>query len=137
MQELFNLRHASARNVIERIFGVLKGRFRILHLAPEYNLDIQAQIPASLCAIYNFIRTHDHNEGPILERDLHNQNYEDFEGGDLDFGEPEQGATMSARRDQIAQAMWEDYQQILIQRGAENLGDSTDKDSDVEMVDEN
>jgi hypothetical protein len=26
-QELYNLRHASARNVVERIFGVLKERF--------------------------------------------------------------------------------------------------------------
>ena len=30
-KELFNLRHASvARNAIERIFGILKQRFRIL-----------------------------------------------------------------------------------------------------------
>ena len=58
-EELFNLRHASARNVIERIFGVLKRCFRILLLAPEYNLEIQARIPAALCSIHNFIRTHD------------------------------------------------------------------------------
>ena len=31
--ELFNLRHAQARNIIERIFGVLKNRFQILRLA--------------------------------------------------------------------------------------------------------
>jgi len=54
-EELFNLCHASARNVIERIFGVLKWRFRILLLAPEYGLDVQAQIPTALCAIHNFI----------------------------------------------------------------------------------
>ena len=54
-EELFNLRHASARNVIERIFGVLKRHFRILLLAPEYSLQIQARIPAALCAIHNFI----------------------------------------------------------------------------------
>ena len=41
-EELFNLRHASAHNVIECIFGVLKRRFRILHLAPEYDMEVQA-----------------------------------------------------------------------------------------------
>ena len=29
-KELFNLRHASARNIIERMFGILKNRFAIL-----------------------------------------------------------------------------------------------------------
>ena len=47
-EELFNLRHAQARNVIERIFGVLKKRFRILLIGPEYDITIQAQIPAAL-----------------------------------------------------------------------------------------
>ena len=54
-KELFNLRHAQARNVIERIFGVLKRRFRILLLAPEYNIEIQNRIPAALAALHNFI----------------------------------------------------------------------------------
>ena len=42
-EELFNLRHASAWNVIECIFGVLKWHFRILLIAPEYNLEVQAR----------------------------------------------------------------------------------------------
>ena len=68
-EELFNLRHASARNVIERIFRVLKRRFRILLLAPEYTLHIQARIPAALCAIHNFIIKHDPAEDITLTDD--------------------------------------------------------------------
>ena len=34
-QELFNLRHASARNIVERIFGILKNRFAILQHNPS------------------------------------------------------------------------------------------------------
>jgi hypothetical protein len=34
-EELFNLRHAQARNVIERIFEVLKKRWDILNQAPQ------------------------------------------------------------------------------------------------------
>jgi len=53
--ELFNLRHASARNVIEQIFGVLKRCFRILVYAAEIDMDLQAHIPAALAAIHNFM----------------------------------------------------------------------------------
>ena len=58
MFEVFNLRHAQARNVIEHIFGVLKQHFRILLLAPAYSIEIQTRIPASLAAIHNFIKVH-------------------------------------------------------------------------------
>ena len=65
-EELFKLRHASARNVIECIFGVLKRRFQILLLALEYSTQIQARISAALCAIHNFIRIHDPAEDEIF-----------------------------------------------------------------------
>ena len=35
--ELFNLRHASLRNVIERIFGIFKSRFLIFKSAPPFS----------------------------------------------------------------------------------------------------
>jgi hypothetical protein len=54
-EELFNLHHASARNVIEHIFGMLKHFFHILLLSPEYSMEIQACIPAALCAVHNFV----------------------------------------------------------------------------------
>ena len=58
-EELFSLCHASAWNVTEQIFGVLECRFRILLIASEYGLDIQAHIPSALCAIHNFNCKHD------------------------------------------------------------------------------
>ena len=64
-KELFNLHHAQARNVIERIFGVLKQHFRILLLPPHYPLDFQPHIPVALCALQNFILKTDSNEGTI------------------------------------------------------------------------
>ena len=54
-EELFNLQHISACNVIEQIFGVLKCRFWILLIALEYSLKIQACIPAALATVHNFI----------------------------------------------------------------------------------
>jgi hypothetical protein len=40
-KELFNLRYASLRNFIERIFGVIKRKFKILRTALEYSVDTQ------------------------------------------------------------------------------------------------
>jgi hypothetical protein len=115
-EELFNLRHSSARNVIERIFGVLKRRFRILLLAPEYSLQIQARIPAALCAIHNFIRIHDPAEDAIFTADDDDDNHGNPPlDQDLDHDHIANAAaaaeidTPSLKRDQIAQAMWDDY----------------------------
>jgi len=58
----FNM-HQLETYIIEQIFGVLKCHFQILLLAPEYDLNVQAQIPTALCAIHNFICVHDQGEG--------------------------------------------------------------------------
>ena len=42
-KELFNLRHAQLRNVIERIFGVMKKRFPILNKSMEYPMHRQVE----------------------------------------------------------------------------------------------
>ena len=55
-QELFNLRHSSLRNAIERIFGVLKKRFKVLNVQLEYPIPVQVQIVKALCCVYNIIR---------------------------------------------------------------------------------
>jgi DDE superfamily endonuclease len=55
-KELWNLRHASLRNVIERIFGVLKKRFPILDTSRRFPLATQFRLVHALCAVHNFIR---------------------------------------------------------------------------------
>ena len=49
-KELFNLRHSSLRNVIERSFGVMKKRFPLLQLMHSYELKFQSVL--TLCAFY-------------------------------------------------------------------------------------
>ena len=110
-EELFNLRHASLRNVIERIFGVLKRHFRILLLAPEYSLAIQARIPVALSAIHNFIRTHEPGEepqqgNPDVHHDVNDHSNEDLAAGIVEQEE------VDVRRDKIAQDMWDDYLRV-------------------------
>jgi DDE superfamily endonuclease len=136
-EELFNLRHSSARNVIERIFGVLKRRFRILLLAPEYNLDIQARIPAALCAIHNFIVIHNPDEEQIHAGDENDENGDDNAPFDNHHdGAQAAGAGFdgpSVRRDNIAQAMWDDYLAVRLERGIDSDDESeTESDNDDE-----
>ena len=134
-KELFNLRHASARNVIERIFGVLKRRFRILLIAPEYNLDIQARIPAALCAIHNFISAHDLHEDTLAETQdfFDDSRYGSYESYHME-GVEEEETGPSIKRDNIAQEMWDDYRNVLNARAAQELDLSDDEfGSDDEM----
>ena len=58
MKELFNLRYTSLRNTVERIFSVVKHKFKILVTIEEYSLDVQRDIVTALTGLYNFIRTY-------------------------------------------------------------------------------
>jgi hypothetical protein len=116
-QELFNLWHAQAQNVIERIFGVLKHHFHILLLGPKYQYSIQAQIPATLCAIYNFICIHNSSEEDSEISGAEEQYNQQADAGDdvmysIGFQESTNDAVV-ARCDRIAAEMWTSYQDIL------------------------
>jgi hypothetical protein len=144
-EELFNLRHASARNVIERIFGVMKRRFRILLVSPEYKIAIQARIPAALCALHNYIRIHDPDEEPLPHRAVFNDN-------PTHQGQPAQGGpdvtdpmveddvvddvSANVFRDRMAAEMWEDYQNILHERNLVDITHSLDIDEDPEDIED-
>ncbi|XP_061340027.1 uncharacterized protein LOC133286609 [Gastrolobium bilobum] len=54
--KLFNLRHASLRNVIERIFGIFKSRFTIFKSAPPFLFETQAELVLACVALHNFLR---------------------------------------------------------------------------------
>ncbi|KAG2742872.1 hypothetical protein P692DRAFT_20697518, partial [Suillus brevipes Sb2] len=109
--------HAMLRNAVEHIFGVIKRRFRILLLPPEYKMDIQARIPPALCLVHNVIRVHDPNDMMDYRNVLDAHILTDT--GNLANGPPtEQARTrVSLRRDQIASEMWEAYNRERIQRG--------------------
>ncbi|CAA0820171.1 Unknown protein, partial [Striga hermonthica] len=56
-RELYNLRHAKARNVIERAFGILKMRWAILRSCSYYTIRTQNRIIMACALLHNFIRT--------------------------------------------------------------------------------
>ncbi|XP_052726956.1 uncharacterized protein LOC128194802 [Vigna angularis] len=110
-RELFNHRHSSLRNVIERTFGVLKKRFPIIASGtePHYGLETMTNIILTCCILHNFIREVD-NDDPLLnevdndlnEREEHNVSSSQVREDDYRVG--------STIRDAIADEMWRDYQ---------------------------
>ncbi|KAL0435193.1 UNVERIFIED_CONTAM: hypothetical protein Sradi_0227200 [Sesamum radiatum] len=55
-EELFNLRHGSARNVIDRTFDLLKSRWGVLTSLSHYPISVQNKIIIACCLLHNFIR---------------------------------------------------------------------------------
>ena len=54
--ECFNMRHSSARNVIERCFGILKKRWTVLRSPTFYPLKVQMRVITACCLLHNLIR---------------------------------------------------------------------------------
>lgn len=54
-QEKYNTLHSSARNTVERTFGILKGRFRCLlvHRVLHYDPVMVAKITIACCVLHN------------------------------------------------------------------------------------
>jgi hypothetical protein len=55
-KEVFNYAHSSLHNVIERSFGVLKMKWRILLSLPSFSLKKQSKIIIACITLHNFIR---------------------------------------------------------------------------------
>lgn len=68
-QKNYNFCHSSARIVIERAFGLLKGRFRsLLTVLDMEHVDLIPQFIIACCVLYNICLLH-HDDFPI-ETDL-------------------------------------------------------------------
>lgn len=55
-KEIYNLRHAQLRVIVEQIFGRVKRKFKIVrHSAAEYNIRDQHRIMLAVTGLWNFI----------------------------------------------------------------------------------
>ncbi|KAJ6505136.1 hypothetical protein C8R45DRAFT_761237, partial [Mycena sanguinolenta] len=104
-------------------FGVIKHRWTILTRPPHYDMNIQSKIPSALVALHNFILDHDEED---IDRWILDEGAEDNLRGnrreqEIDFGHLSTTGWVSAAekdraektRDEIAKAMWDDYQEYL------------------------
>ena len=106
-KELFNLKHSSLRNVVERCFGVLKKRFPILVVMPSFYFPYQCQLVSCCVLLHTFIR-----RNQLYEDDFYDGNV-DIEVDNLDPVEEMDGhggQILKQWRDGIAADMWQAYQ---------------------------
>ena len=105
-KEIFNYAHSSLRNVIERSFGVLKMKWRILLQMPSYAPHKQSQIIVACMALHNFVRT-----SGIVDRDFDRcDRDENYVPPEASVSQPhirqtlarDESAMMNAFRDSIA-----------------------------------
>jgi DDE superfamily endonuclease len=75
-EDLFNHKHAQLRNIVEKTFGVVKKKFKILHFMRPYDYKRQCKIVIACCILHNFIRKH--TEVPTT-REMGNTSDEDNE----------------------------------------------------------
>ncbi|KAK4394346.1 hypothetical protein Sango_1905400 [Sesamum angolense] len=105
-EELFNLKHSSARNVIERTFELLKIRWGILRSQSFYP-DVQSNIIIACCLLHNFIR----NEMPEdpFEHKLPDSREGGVETGVDCISTIKSNDVWSAWRDELASLMYNEW----------------------------
>ncbi|KAI3795804.1 hypothetical protein L1987_38464 [Smallanthus sonchifolius] len=110
-KELFNLRHASLRNAIERAFGVLKKRFPIIRSTtkPFYSCKTQSDIFLACCILHNFLLEEDRDkviEDEVIHEVLNGTQEEDLHNtSDI----RESSTRVDQLRNSIANEMWTNY----------------------------
>lgn len=123
-KELFNLRHASIRNVIERCFGVFKRRFRIFDKPRDgFSIRTQRKLVFALTAVHNFMDRHGHNAEQEY-RELQKEREREGSPSNMDqevngnqLGLDSDDDSMLEKRDRIAEQMWKEYQDFLRRSG--------------------
>ncbi|KAK4400337.1 hypothetical protein Sango_1139800 [Sesamum angolense] len=106
-EELFNLKQLSARNVIERIFGLLKVHWGILRSQSFYPIDVQSKIIIACCLLHNFIRN-EISEDPF-KHELPNSHEAGIEIGVDCISTIESNIIWSAWRDELASLMYNEW----------------------------
>ena len=105
-KELFNLRHSSLHVTVERAFGSLKGRFKILDDAtPYFPFQTQVDIVVACCIIHNWV-IQDGGDELIIDEN----NWIPLTHASTSSGQARDHEWMVNFRQQIANHMWEDRQ---------------------------
>ena len=116
-QELFNLHHSSLRDAIERIFGVLKNRFKLLTRQLEHLFSIQVQLVNAICCLHNIIRQVGGDD--ILDEDwlakerLGTNVLNNDDNVSTRATTSREVAAAKVKRDEIAIKMWRNYRRSL------------------------
>ena len=108
-QEAFNRAHSSLRSCIERSFGVLKQRWKILNRMPRFSIATQTLIIVATFALHNYIRVNSPNDRVFQILDQH-PDYVPVDELSYFASATEENrrrrSEMKDVRDQIAESLW-------------------------------
>ncbi|XP_056168193.1 uncharacterized protein LOC130138371 [Syzygium oleosum] len=107
-KELFNHRHSSLRNIIERSFAALKNRFFVLRQMPPFKFEKQTQIVIACYAIHNYIIEQDRMDKCLSIYGDPDYVCEPTEQGTDDVATIEEGTETNNIRKRIANKMARD-----------------------------
>ena len=114
MKETFNYAHSSLRNVVERAFGVLKTKWRIMKLVPSFPMSKQSKIIVACMTLHNFVREHDDQVDHFIQFGNDDEYYTETHGTN-DYtsnpGEDDEPSDndMNEFRDNLAYALYHRY----------------------------
>ncbi|XP_022873699.1 uncharacterized protein LOC111392572 [Olea europaea var. sylvestris] len=94
-RERFNFHHSSCRNIIERAFGVLKQRWKILDRMPSYSYRAQIAVVVAAMGVHNFLRRNGE-----LDEGFHRAEEVDDEEVEVDL--PDDEDEVAAEEDAVA-----------------------------------
>ncbi|KAA0063228.1 putative nuclease HARBI1 [Cucumis melo var. makuwa] len=107
-REFFNMKHSSARNVIERAFGLLKGHWTILRGKSYYPVDVQSRTIMVCCLLHNLINREMTNSEIINNLDEGDATYATTRGDEINYIAASN--EWSELRDQLAHTMFSDWE---------------------------
>lgn len=116
-EQLFNLRHSSARVIVEKVFNMMKRRWDILEVSPpEYSVRDQTRIIYAVTGLHNFllmkgvqpeVYTEQKEEALSASEKLARQH-------SLELADEVVGDRIGKHvRDDIAQALWANYRRFV------------------------
>ncbi|WVZ50978.1 hypothetical protein U9M48_002174 [Paspalum notatum var. saurae] len=118
-KELFNLRHSSLRVTVERAFGSLKRRFKVLDDAiPFFPFPTQVDIVIACCIIHNFVIQDGCDEFIIPETNWKSQTCCNSTGATMDASEGQGGTNGTATWGPMQSAFMLSYLANLVASGA-------------------
>lgn len=72
-EELYNLRHSRARNVVERTFGLWKKKWAILRSPSFFNIEDQIRIISACVVLHNYTRDRQYMMDDLLLEEVDNE----------------------------------------------------------------
>ncbi|KAJ0967867.1 hypothetical protein J5N97_024784 [Dioscorea zingiberensis] len=105
-KDKFNHNHARLRNIVERAFGILKRRFKILRVTAAFSVETQLDIVYACAVIHNYVSKHAYDDPNMAQEE--NDHIDEEVDPDMEWAHGNSGGgrvETQSLRDSIARAL--------------------------------